>query len=526
METRLFPELRTAAPWLAAGLLVCPLAASAQPITLEPPASLEVLTYNTWLLNVPGIIEIFTGGDSPCYKGRGRAIGRTLLWNHDFDLVLLQESFDDGARESMLYELDGKYPYVVQKRPDGSFLGDVNGGLTILSKYPFLSLWPLAYGLPGAPSNYSYAAEWKLPDGSDLCAGIDCYSNKGFLHVRIAVGGTTFSVLNLHMDADSSANDAWVRHQQMLQLREHLRTAQALFPNDVFIVGGDFNIASPCMLSCATCEISTEYSATLSWLFEDPTSGAELPAREAWREETCSELGGGAEQWGVDATGGFGPTSTCDGFFPGDCGTAASDQCRLPPGGFKAVRLDLLVFNDSHGPSILRTSEVRVERFGVTEAVGFCEDDSGRFIHEVVDYLSDHWGLAARFDLWDRYAPFVPDPGSCGPIPRLEAANPEQCGNCQCGSTDPFFCPADCPTCGDGGCGPCESEATCAADCGTPQPPPPPPSNCTGFDYSQCEPFLACQYFCEIGAPGSFGPSCCGCMCTGDDECPVCLTMD
>jgi hypothetical protein len=334
---------------------------AAAQIVIEPSARLEVLSYNAWLLNVPSPLDLF-GPDAPCYNGRGRSIGRTLRTNHDFDLVLLQESFDDGARDRMLDELDGKYPYVVQKQPGGSLLGDLNGGLTILSKHPFLSLAPMWIWPNGIPATY-HAAEWKLPNGDDLCAGADCLANKGFLHVRISVGGATISVINLHTDADDpGSNHLYIRYPQMLQLREYLRDIQSYFPSDLLLVGGDFNIKSPCSLGCVDCAWSIEYDVTLPWLFEEP-SGVDLPAREAWREEACAPLGGGAVVWGPGADGSDGRTSTCEAHFPGDCSASSSDKCE-PAGSTKAHRLDLLMFNDSHGASILRTSNVRVERFG------------------------------------------------------------------------------------------------------------------------------------------------------------------
>lgn len=76
--------------------------------------------------------------------------------------------------------------------------------------------------------------------------------------------------------------------------------------------------------------------------------------------------------------------------------------------------------------------------------------------------------------------------------------------------------------CGDGNCLGFETSSNCPQDCSA-SPPPPGGDDCSGFDYSRCASLQQCESFCELGNSSPIGPSCCGCMCNGFDECPLCL---
>jgi endonuclease/exonuclease/phosphatase family metal-dependent hydrolase len=104
----------------------------------------------------------------------------------------------------------------------------VGGGLAALSRYPIVA----------------YQSE---PFGRRRCAGLDCLSNKGMLHVRLRMAGVPepIDLFNTPMNAQGASGVGRERHgmAHRLQVRELARFIEArAAPGTPTILGGDFNM--------------------------------------------------------------------------------------------------------------------------------------------------------------------------------------------------------------------------------------------------------------------------------------------
>lgn len=131
--------------------------------------SVKAISYNVQFLPGPG--RMVNKRKNLDY--RAETIGRLMA---QYDIVGLQETFDDDPREKLLASLKAqwgdKYSAAVHPRPeDGRF----NGGLLIASHWPILE------------SNHSYYTIFSKPEDYGVTA--DGHAAKGMLHARIDLPG-------------------------------------------------------------------------------------------------------------------------------------------------------------------------------------------------------------------------------------------------------------------------------------------------------------------------------------------------
>lgn len=332
--------------------------------------SFRALTLNTALLDAPAPFGI---GDKPCLDGRSTQLGKMLANQRDYDVVMLQEVFQDAAAFNLVYEIKNKYPYRVVQKPSGGFDPTpwdpefkINGGLAILSKFPFLPVSSQTY----------YAEPWEECDGIFK----DCGANKGWLHVRIDFHGVPINIISLHTQANYGGGGyTSTQQQQMNQLRSYIQSfPRAGFAADlsreIVILGGDYNIRG----DCSTCIVGNDYFSV----------GGILGMREALREDHCSKASNSKYLW---VNGGH--TQDNEGF---------------------RYRLDMIFYDDSRSNLELRPSSVRVDHFYIGNTTVLCSAGLYYYAYDD-DYISDHFGVEATFTVYSASA--APSEGSCGVVP-------------------------------------------------------------------------------------------------------------
>lgn len=138
------------------------------------------------------------------------------------DVLALSETFYRPDAEKIVKRLSKFYPYSVSRVPQTGSLLRINGGLTLLSKYPIEAFEAEAF--------HSCGGEYH-----------DCLATKGVLFTRIALREDfKIDVYLTHMDAGYSAADVLYRSQQRQQfLRFKDRYSDGQWPV-VFL--GDMNV--------------------------------------------------------------------------------------------------------------------------------------------------------------------------------------------------------------------------------------------------------------------------------------------
>lgn len=206
-------------------------------------------------------------------EARAREIAARLNDStYDYDVICLNEVFDEDARAILRDELKAKYPFCVEKADSGVafmvagltniahvMVGNAVGavplpfitsrpedsGLMLFSRYEFdQDEVPLVPVLPAFPLPATYFGWYPIATGNDILAA------KGALGVRIKLpSGDPVVVVATHMqaDADDDGENADVRKSQVRMLwevidvtRKHAVTP-VNDPLDVVVVG-DFNI--------------------------------------------------------------------------------------------------------------------------------------------------------------------------------------------------------------------------------------------------------------------------------------------
>ncbi len=129
------------------------------------PGALRVISYNVQFLPGPGRIA----NKRPKLEYRAEQLGKEMS---KFDIVGLQETFDDAPREILLKQLKeiwgDDYHAVVHPRPDEKRF---NGGLLIASPLPILD------------SHFTHFTHFSDPKDYGVTA--DGFAGKGVLHARI-----------------------------------------------------------------------------------------------------------------------------------------------------------------------------------------------------------------------------------------------------------------------------------------------------------------------------------------------------
>ncbi|VVJ25252.1 Uncharacterised protein [Amycolatopsis camponoti] len=195
-------------------------------------AAVSVLSFNLWQL--PWIANPNTSDK----EARAQAAERVIR-AQDTDVVVLEEAFSaqaEGLRDRLVDAYPFRTPLVGQScstSPGWTSVSGtcsnspivVNGGVTVLSKYPITEKHQLVYR-----TSYSGTADY--------------LSNKGAALVRIFAHGKALWLAGTHLQADEAPDTLPKAHQvRMAQLGELRDLVAARVPaGDAVAVAGDLNI--------------------------------------------------------------------------------------------------------------------------------------------------------------------------------------------------------------------------------------------------------------------------------------------
>ena len=170
---------------------------------------LKVLTWNVFLRP-----RAILWGDHQSARAREMV---TLLKDEDFDVVVLQEAFDQRSIRILTEGLRQDYPYIIRPQRRNPF--HTNNGLLVLSRVPIEETASVFF---------------------DRCAGNDCMADKGAVLIQVSKGGHTYQVIGTHAQAEEGKQYANIRSHQYGQIRDSLivKHAQAGITQ---IVVGDLN---------------------------------------------------------------------------------------------------------------------------------------------------------------------------------------------------------------------------------------------------------------------------------------------
>lgn len=174
---------------------------------------LDVLTFNAALL--PAVV-------APTRQAERVAVMAPHLLG--YDVLVLQELFVNGWRESLLTQLAAWYPYrsdVVGKAGAGGNPFRQDGGIIILSRWPISRQASLTFG--GA------------------CSGTDCLADKGVAYAEVNKGRFRYHVFATHAQSEYGFGVVGVRHRQFEMWRAFM-VDQKISPGDPVVLAGDFNV--------------------------------------------------------------------------------------------------------------------------------------------------------------------------------------------------------------------------------------------------------------------------------------------
>lgn len=242
-----------------------------------PATGMRIATMN-------GQFRVAPATTSECcrYMGDSRvALLAAEIRDSQYDVIAMQEIFDDAAQDGLSDKLRRNYPHIIrfvdgdadrrdvddledmQRYLDGdlvvgsgfpaiicAFFGDScqDSGLMLLSKFPFE---PLPPGISAMPADQlkaeSAGASWggvAFLEFSE-CTGFDCQANKGVALVRIKhPGGQIYNVFWAHLQAGNSELEKLVRIAQLRQVRQFIEgslTSAKRQTEHVFFLG-DLNV--------------------------------------------------------------------------------------------------------------------------------------------------------------------------------------------------------------------------------------------------------------------------------------------
>jgi endonuclease/exonuclease/phosphatase family metal-dependent hydrolase len=188
---------------------------------------LRILTFNIEMLPTPI-------GDDEKNEPRAENICEKLNQT-DYDIICLQELFDENMREIFADNLKNKYPSQIEKADAGNIFRQ-DSGLFIASKHPFIFQETMYYFEPF----YS-------------CGTTDCLAEKGILAVRFDLGDIKHKleliIYNTHLQSDHNFVGEFreVRFSQMQQIRKLLKRSMgriepSLRDDTAALLLGDTNI--------------------------------------------------------------------------------------------------------------------------------------------------------------------------------------------------------------------------------------------------------------------------------------------
>lgn len=176
----------------------------------------------------PCLICFDTVGEYPGGGGsatRAEAIGAYIRDDlTTYDVICLQEVWDQDNRDAITLELGGLWPYRFYGGALADMLDCLNSGLFILSKYPLTEAIQGAY----------------LDQADD-----DALSSKGWLQCTVAVnkGGSSVNIGLFTTHTQAGALNSGVRTKQLTQLKIFTDQYKMLHPMNPIFICGDFNIA-------------------------------------------------------------------------------------------------------------------------------------------------------------------------------------------------------------------------------------------------------------------------------------------
>lgn len=226
---------------------------------------IKVLTYNTFLLRDIAVASTTQWSQN----ARAEKLGNAAFINN-YDILLLQECFDNTAATTLRQKLISKFPYQTPvlgqtkqgwNNTDGDWReitsgGFENGGVMIASKYPI-----------------EVMNQYIFPKGCDF----DALSLKGFVYARILKDGKRMHFIATHLQSTQpgcGGNEVSIRKSQLTMIKSYINDLK--IPTDeVVIYGGDFNIIKgsleyPDMLQ--TLNVSSPQYKGLSYTWDTKTN--------------------------------------------------------------------------------------------------------------------------------------------------------------------------------------------------------------------------------------------------------------
>jgi len=176
--------------------------------------TIRVLTYNVKMLPGPGGSK------------RGRDIAAAILAaNPRFDIVCLQEVFDEDIREILVKRLKPKFRHMIAKSSDNDFLQE-DSGLFFASRYPIDAC---------RFEEFHDAQPWTF----------DYMADKGVQGVRLRLPasfkGLKLLVFNTHLQSTEAYHE--VRARQLMQISRFLQKAVLVTQaKAAVILVGDMNV--------------------------------------------------------------------------------------------------------------------------------------------------------------------------------------------------------------------------------------------------------------------------------------------
>lgn len=197
---------------------------------------IRLLTYNLAML------PFFSG---IAKKERAKAFINEIRHQRHYDILCLQEIFDEGIRSQLKSDLKDTYPYMVEKSSDHDILNE-DSGMFFASKFPVL--------------RHTYREFYAKSSGT-----WDCLVDKGLFIACLKLGAGNkqriLHVYNAHLQ--STESEYKTRESQLAQVRQFVERAlkterQKSKPLKVSaVLLGDFNVVG---------DISDEYKRMMSLL--------------------------------------------------------------------------------------------------------------------------------------------------------------------------------------------------------------------------------------------------------------------
>jgi endonuclease/exonuclease/phosphatase family metal-dependent hydrolase len=304
----------------------------------EPRKSLRVLTYNVKML--PGL----TGGGDTDLQRATRIVEAILSVQPAYDVVCLQEVFDEDTRVVFDQGLKTKFPHRVIKCHDGDIFHE-DSGLFFASRHPIK--------MDGKAWGYEEFEE-KGP-----ATTADYWADKGIFGARLDVSrivpGLSLCVFQTHMQSDHHAGEfAEVRRQQMHQIRRFVTKALRRVnhaPNTVALFMGDCNVIAETVAHDALLP-TPEYQQMLSLLGS---------VRDLFRLQNPAD--------------------------PGFTWDAEKNKKMIPASDGDRLRLDYVLAYENIPPFGPHTAEIRLCPFKVRQA------QVQTFGKDARSHLSDHFAV-------------------------------------------------------------------------------------------------------------------------------------